>query len=188
MGDGAETEARPPPAPQAAAARGLPHAEAPDAHAPPNGERSGRGIVARTSFRWLWLAVQEVELQSRRDQFQLEELRQKQLLEKRQLPKKLKSDHKAKVTEVRKAIRSKKGDKDTLRKLDEQYIQLSQLETELMNERHDKEMETLRAELEFNMRELQEIQVSVEGGRWEGMGGGWEGIGGREAGCVVWAI
>lgn len=35
----------------------------------------------------------------------------------------------------------------------------SQLETELMNERHDKELETLKAELEGNMRELHEIQV-----------------------------
>lgn len=105
--------------------------------------------------------MQEVELQERRDQFQLEELRQKQLLEKRQLPKKLKADHKQKVADARKAMRNnKKADKDSLRKLDEQYVQLYQLETELMNDRHDKEMETLKAELEANMRELQEIQVS----------------------------
>lgn len=102
-----------------------------------------------------------MELQERRDQFQLEELRQKQLLEKRQLPKKLKADHKQKVADARKAMRNnKKADKDSLRKLDEQYVQLYQLETELMNDRHDKEMETLKAELEANMRELQEIQVS----------------------------
>ena len=43
--------------------------------------------------------------------------------------------------------------------LDEQYVKRSQLETELMNERHDKELETLKAELEGNMRELHEIQV-----------------------------
>lgn len=112
----------------------------------------------------MWPALlQEVDLQGRRDQFQLEELRQKQLLEKRQLPKKLKADHKQKVTEARKAIRAKKADKDTLRKLDEQYVQLCQMETELMNDRHEKEMETLRAELEANMRELQEIQVTQSG-------------------------
>lgn len=104
--------------------------------------------------------MQEVDLQGRRDQFQLEELRQKQLLEKRQLPKKLKADHKQKVAEARKAMRNKKTDKDSLRKLDAQYVKLCQLETELMNDRHEKEMETLRAELEVNMRELQEIQVS----------------------------
>lgn len=103
--------------------------------------------------------MQEVDLQGRRDQFQLEELRQKQILEKRQLPKKLKADHKQKVTEARKAMRNKKADKDSLRKLDEQYVKLCQLETELMNDRHEKEMETLKAELEVNMRELQEIQV-----------------------------
>lgn len=105
-----------------------------------------------------------MELQGRRDQFQLEELRQKQLLEKRQLPKRLKADHKQKVAEARKALRNKKADKDTLRKLDEQYVKLCQLETELMNERHEKEMETLKAELEANMRELQEIQVSQDNG------------------------
>lgn len=102
--------------------------------------------------------MQEVDLQGRRDQFQLEELRQKQLLEKRQLPKKLKADHKQKVAEARKALRNKKS-KDSLKKLDEQYVKLCQLETELMNDRHEKEMETLKAELEANMRELQEIQV-----------------------------
>ena len=102
-----------------------------------------------------------MDLQGRRDQFHLEELRQKQTLEKRQLPKKLKADHKQKVAEARKAMRNnKKTDKDSLRKLDEQYVKLCQLETELMNDRHEKEMETLRAELDGNMRELQEIQVS----------------------------
>lgn len=101
-----------------------------------------------------------MELQGQRDQFQLEELRQKQLLEKRQLPKRLKADHKQKISDARKALRnSKKPDKDVLRKLDEQYVKLCQLETELMNERHEKEMETLKAELDANMRELQEIQV-----------------------------
>ncbi len=101
-----------------------------------------------------------MELQGRRDQFQLEELRQQQILEKRQNPKRLKADHKQKIAEARKAMRSKRGgDKETLKKLDEQYVQLCQLETELMNERHDKAMETLKVELEANLRELQEIQV-----------------------------
>ena len=113
-----------------------------------------------------------MELQGRRDQFQLEELRQKQVLEKRQLPKRLKADHKQKVSEARKALRNKKADKDSLRKLDEQYVQLCQLETELMNERHEKEMETLKAELDANMRELHEIQVREGGmarcGAWPG--------------------
>lgn len=118
-------------------------------------------MVRQRYYVWAWhvSVTQEVELQGRRDQFQLEELRQKQLLEKRQLPKTLKADHKQKVAEVRKAMRSKKADKDSLKKLDEQYVQLCQLETELMNDRHEKEMETLRVELEANMRELQEIQV-----------------------------
>ena len=116
-----------------------------------------------------------MELQGRRDQFQLEELRQKQILEKRQLPKRLKADHKQKVAEARKALRNKKADKDSLRKLDEQYVKLCQLETELMNERHEKEMETLKAELDVNMRELHEIQVRAEreGGREGGRRAGW---------------
>ena len=107
------------------------------------------------------LPLQEVDLQGRRDQFRQEELRQTQLLEKRQLPKILKAKHKEKVAEARKAMRnSKKPDKDSLRKLDEEYVQLCQLETELMNEKHEKDMETLRAELDANMKELLEIQVS----------------------------
>ena len=91
----------------------------------------------------------------------MEELRQEQILQKRQLPKKLKSDHKAQVNELRKAIRNKKtaNDKEKFRQLDEQYVKRSQLETELMNEKHERELETLKAELEANMRELQEIQV-----------------------------
>ena len=35
------------------------------------------------------------------------------------------------------------------------------METELMSERHEHELATLKAELDANMRELQEIQVSV---------------------------
>lgn len=108
--------------------------------------------------------LQEVELQGRRDQFRVEELRQRHILEKRQLPKKLKADHKAQVAALRKAIRNKKADneKEKLRQLDEQYVRKSQVETELMNEKHEKELETLRAELDANMRELQEIQVRGE--------------------------
>lgn len=100
-----------------------------------------------------------MDLQGRRNTFQLEELRQKQTLEKRQLPKQLKADHKQKVAEARKAIRNKRAEKESLKKLDEQYVKLCQLETELMNERHEKEMDTLKTELEANMRDLQEIQV-----------------------------
>ena len=137
------------------------------------------------------LLFQEVELQARRDQFRMEELRQQHLLEKRQLPKKLKAEHKVQVAELRKAIRSKKveNSKDRFKKvreenptqlcpgfsklhspspytqMDEQYVKRSQLETELMNERHDKELETVKAELEGNMRELHEIQVNSCGGR-----------------------
>jgi len=131
-----------------------------------------------------------VELQARRDQFRMEELRQQHLLEKRQLPKRLKAEHKGLVAELRKAVRSKKveNSKEKFKKvrretwyldasdfrklpffplntqLDEQYVKRSQLETELMNERHDKELETLKAELEGNMRELHEIQVKRLGG------------------------
>ena len=91
----------------------------------------------------------------------MEELRQQQLLEKRQLPKKLKAEHKVQIAELRKAARNKKTDNDRekLRQLDEQYVRKSKLETELMNEKHEKSMETLRAELDANMRDLQEIQV-----------------------------
>ena len=49
-----------------------------------------------------------MELQARRDQFRMEELRQQHLLEKRQLPKRLKAEHKGQVAELRKAVRSKK--------------------------------------------------------------------------------
>ena len=105
---------------------------------------------------------QEIELQARRDAFQLEELRQKQLLEKRQLPKKLKTEHKAAVADLKKAIRQKKveNDKDKFRQLDDTYVRRSQLETEMMAEKHDNSLETLRAELDANMKELQDIQVS----------------------------
>ena len=84
---------------------------------------------------------QEIELQARRDQFRIEELRQEQILQKRQLPKQLKNEHKAQVNELRKAIRSKKtpNDKERFRQLDEQYVKRSQLETELMNEKQEKE-------------------------------------------------
>ncbi len=51
---------------------------------------------------------QEIELQARRDQFRVEEVRQGQILQKRQIPKKLKTEHKAAVAELRKAIRQKK--------------------------------------------------------------------------------
>ena len=107
------------------------------------------------------ISLQEIELQARRDQFRIEELRQQQILEKRQLPKSLKAEHKIQVAELKKAIRSKKivNDKEKFRQLDEQYVKRSQLETELMNEKHEKELETLKAELDANMRELQEIQV-----------------------------
>ena len=101
-----------------------------------------------------------MDLQARRDQFQLEEVRQKQLLEKRQLPKRLKADHKQKVSEARKALRNKKTDKEALKKLDEQYVKVCQLETELMNDEHEREMDTVKTELQANMRELQEIQVT----------------------------
>ena len=124
-------------------------------------------IIVHERIMWLTdecaVCTQEVELQGRRDQFQIEELRQQQLLEKRQLPKKLKAEHKAQVAELRKAARNKRTDNDRekLRQLDEQYVRKSQLETELMNEKHEKSMEMLRAELEANMRDLQEIQVNT---------------------------
>ena len=46
--------------------------------------------------------------------------------------------------------------------LDEQYVKRSQLESELMAEKQDKDLETVKAELDTNMRELLEIQV----GKW----------------------
>lgn len=73
------------------------------------------------------------------------------------------------MAELRKAARNKRTDneREKLRQLDEQYVRKSQLETELMNEKHEKSMETLRAELDANMRDLQEIQVrSMSGFRW----------------------
>jgi peptidoglycan hydrolase CwlO-like protein len=42
--------------------------------------------------------------------------------------------------------------------VDEQYQKRARMEMELMSEKHQHEMETLKAELEANMRELQEIQ------------------------------
>jgi hypothetical protein len=101
----------------------------------------------------------EIELQARRDQFRLDELRQQQLLEKRQVPKKLKAEHKQVIAEMRKG-RQKRSDnyKEDLKRVDEQYQKRAYMETELMNERHEHELETLKAELDANMRELQEIQ------------------------------
>lgn len=162
MGDGAKTETRETPAAKATSQGGLPYAETPNARQTPKGMYR----VSGTQFKGLvhcTVCTQEVELQGRRDQFQIEELRQQQLLEKRQLPKKLKAEHKAQVAELRKASRNKRTDNDRekLRQLDEQYVRKSQLETELMNEKHEKSMETLRAELEANMRDLQEIQVNT---------------------------
>ena len=100
-----------------------------------------------------------MELQGRRNQFKLEELRQSQLLEKRQLPKRLKLEHKQKIAEARKAMKNKKGDKEQLRLLDEQYVQKCQQETDFMTEKHENDMETLKLELDTIMKELQEIQV-----------------------------
>ena len=45
--------------------------------------------------------------------------------------------------------------------LDEQYVKRSQLESELMAEKQDKDLETVKAELDTNMRELLEIQVGM---------------------------
>lgn len=106
----------------------------------------------------------EVGLQGRKDAFRQDELHQQQVMEKRVLPKRLKAEHKQAVAELRKAIRIKKSngdrdkDREKLKQLDEVYIKRSQLETDFMNEKHDKEMETLTVELEANMREIQEIQ------------------------------
>jgi len=49
----------------------------------------------------------------------MEELRQQHLLEKRQLPKRLKAEHKGQVAELRKAVRSKKVEngKDKFKKV-----------------------------------------------------------------------
>lgn len=51
------------------------------------------------------------------------------------------------------------GDKEQFKRMDENYVKRSELETEMMRERHEKEMETLKAELEANLKELQDIQV-----------------------------
>ena len=44
---------------------------------------------------------------------------------------------------------------------DEQYQKQLHMDTDLMNKKHDQELETLRAELDANMRELQEIHVRM---------------------------
>lgn len=62
----------------------------------------------------------EIELQTRRDQFRVEELRNSHQLEKRQLPKRLKVEHKQRVAEFRKAVRGGRrdtGEKDRLREV-----------------------------------------------------------------------
>jgi len=60
-------------------------------------------------------------------------------------------------------MKSKKGDRELLRVLDEEYVQKCQQETDFMTERHDHDMETLKLELDTNMKELQEIQVCPTG-------------------------
>ena len=45
--------------------------------------------------------------------------------------------------------------------VEEQYQKRARMEMELMGEKHQHEMETLKAELDANMRELQEIQVCI---------------------------
>lgn len=61
----------------------------------------------------------------------MEELRQQQLLERRQLPKKLKAEHKQQVAELRKAIRQKKveNDKEKFRQVSWWYYYLTVLPT-----------------------------------------------------------
>lgn len=99
----------------------------------------------------------EKEQQARRDQFKIEDLKQRQLLEERQLPKILKEDQKAKIAEAKKMMKGKK-DVEKLRQIDEEYVQKSRRETELMMERHKKALEMLELELEANMRELVQLQ------------------------------
>ncbi len=160
VGDGTTPQARDAPVDEATAERGFPHAATPNASPSSNGQL----LVTCSSIQALDVDMvsQEAELQSRRDQFQLEELRQSQLLEKRQLPKHLKLEHKQKVSEARKALRNKKGDREALRVLDEQYVQKCQTETDFMTEKHEKDMETLKLELDTNMKELHEIQVKED--------------------------
>jgi hypothetical protein len=102
----------------------------------------------------------EMELQARRDQFRVDELRQQHLLETRQVPKKLKAEHKQVLSELRKGRQRKNAEafKEEVKRVDEQYQKRARMEMELMSEKHQHEMETLKAELEANMRELQEIQ------------------------------
>ena len=54
--------------------------------------------------------VQEMELQARRDQFRVDELRQQHLLETRQVPKKLKAEHKQVLSELRKGRQRKNAE------------------------------------------------------------------------------
>ena len=54
--------------------------------------------------------VQEIELQAKRDQFRLDELRQQHLLETRQVPKKLKAEHKQVISELRKGRQKKNAE------------------------------------------------------------------------------
>jgi hypothetical protein len=52
----------------------------------------------------------EMELQARRDQFRVDELRQQHLLETRQVPKKLKAEHKQVLSELRKGRQRKNAE------------------------------------------------------------------------------
>ncbi len=53
------------------------------------------------------------------------------------------------------------GDKEQFKKMDEDYVKRSEMEIEIMREKHEKEMETLKAKLEANLKELQDIQVML---------------------------
>lgn len=99
----------------------------------------------------------EKEHQAKKDQFKMEDLKQRQLLEERQLPKVLKEEHKVKIAEAKKMMKGKK-DIEKLRQIDEEYVQKSHREVDMMMERHRKALETLEIELETNMRELVTLQ------------------------------
>ncbi|XP_003383893.1 PREDICTED: serine/threonine-protein kinase 10-like [Amphimedon queenslandica] len=102
----------------------------------------------------------EYDQQLRRDNFRLDELKQTQLFEKKQLPKQLNAEFKVQLNELRKTmgLRRTAEDKAKLKKLEQRYIIKEESERSLMKEKHTRDLETQKAEMENNIREMVEIQ------------------------------
>jgi hypothetical protein len=102
----------------------------------------------------------EYEQQVRRDNFRFEELKQQQIFERKQLPKQINAEYKQQLLEMKKSmgLRRTTEDKARLKKLEQMYFIKEESSRALMKEKHMRDIETLKAEMENNTREMVEIQ------------------------------